>query len=86
MKKIANNTMWFWNRNKKLIERLERKVFNLEQKLDDRYKEHYDIQDSTKDLCKELRDFLTDQNTIPNDNIQQEDNIKTIRSNRKART
>jgi len=77
--------MWFWNRNKRLIERLEKKILNLERKLDDRYKEYYDIQDSTKYLCKELRDFLMDQNTMPND-IQQENNFETVRPNREVGT
>jgi len=83
-KKIVNS-MWFLNRNRKLIERLEKKIFDLEQKLDDRYKEHYDIQDSTEYLCKELKDFLVDQNTTPND-IQQENDFETVRSNREVRT
>lgn len=77
--------MWFLNRNKKLIKKLEKKISDLEQKLDDRYKEHYDIQDSSEYLCKELRDFLMNQNIKPND-IQQKNNFETVRSNREIGT
>jgi len=84
-KKTVNNSMWFLNRNKKLIKKLEKKISDLEQKLDDRYKEHYDIQDSSEYLCKELRDFLMNQNIKPND-IQQKNNFETVRSNREIGT
>jgi len=79
--------MWFFN-NKKNLSKLEDKVAQLEDKLNQRYEEYDDMQESLDVLCKELRNFLTEEantNTI-NDIQQEEDNLKAIRQNRETGT
>jgi hypothetical protein len=63
-------------------------VAQLENKLNQRYDEYDSMQESLDILCKELRDFLTEEeNTITINDIQQEkDNPKAIRQNRETRT
>jgi hypothetical protein len=63
-------------------------VAQLENKLNQRYEEYDSMQESLDILCKELRDFLTEEeNTITINDIQQEkDNPKAIRQNRETRT
>lgn len=79
--------MWFFNNNRNLF-KLEEKVAQLEDKLNQRYEEYDSMQESLDILCKELRDFLTEEeNTITINDIQQEkDNPKAIRQNRETGT
>jgi len=79
--------MWFFN-NSRNLSKLEEKVAQLEDKLNQRYEEYDSMHESLDILCKELRDFLTEEeNTITINDIQQEkDNLKAIRQNRETGT
>lgn len=77
--------MWFFNRNRKNLSELEEKVACLEEKLNQRYEEHDSISESLDALCKELRKFLTEENTSDIYDIQQEqDSFETPRQDRKT--
>jgi chromosome segregation ATPase len=79
--------MWFFN-NSRNLSKLEEKVAQLEDKLNQRYEEYDSMHESLNVLCKELRDFLTEEeNTVTIHDIQQEeDNLKAIRQNRETGT
>jgi chromosome segregation ATPase len=77
--------MWFFN-NSRNLSKLEEKVAQLEDKLNQRYEEYDSMHESLNVLCKELRDFLTEEeNTVTINDIQQEkDNLKAIRQDRET--
>jgi len=76
--KIANNTMWFWKRNK--VSKLEEKVLKLEKELELRYEENEELQASVNLLCQEIKGFLVDENKPAENDIQREkDYTKVIR-------
>lgn len=79
--------MWFFNNSRNLF-KLEEKVAQLEDKLNQRYEEYDSMHESLNVLCKELRDFLTEEeNTVTINDIQQEENnLKAIRQDREAGT
>jgi len=79
--------MWFFN-NSRNLSKLEEKVAQLEDKLNQRYEEYDSMHESLNVLCKELRDFLTEEeNTVTINDIQQEeDNLKAIRQDRETGT
>lgn len=77
--------MWFFNRNKENLAKLEDKVAELENKLNQQYHEYDAMNESLDNLCKELRNFLTEENTTATYDIQQEQNsFETVRQNRKT--
>lgn len=77
--------MWFFNRNRKNLSELEEKVTYLEDKLNQRYEEYDSLSESLNSLCKELRNFLTEENTPAINDIQQEqDSFEAFRQDREA--
>ena len=77
--------MWFFTRNRRNLAELETKVAELEDKLNQRYQEHESISDTINTMCKELRDFLTDENNFAEYDVQtKQNNIKITGQDREA--
>ena len=77
--------MWFFTRNRRNLAKLETKVAELEDKLNQQYQEHESISDAINLMCKDLRDFLTDENNFTEYDIQtKQNNTKTTGQDRKA--
>lgn len=66
--------MWFFNTNKSNLTKLEDKVADLENKLNQRYEEYDTMNESLNAICKELREFLTEENNITEHDFQTEQN------------
>ena len=67
--------MWFFSRRKDNLEKLETKVAELEDKLSKQYDEYDAMNESLREICKELHDFLIEENT---NDIQQEQNSSEV--------
>jgi ABC-type transporter Mla subunit MlaD len=79
--------MWFFNRNRENLAKLEDKVAELEDKLNQQYDEYDAMSESLDNLCKELRDFLTEENTTVAYDIQQkQDGFEVVRQDRETGT
>lgn len=71
--------MWFFNTKRANLTKLEDKVAELEDKLNQRYEEYDNMSESLNELCKELRDFLTEEeNTKTAHDIQQEQSSSKV--------
>jgi hypothetical protein len=78
--KIVNNIMWFWKRSK--ISKLEEKVLKLEKELELRHEESAQLHASINLLCKEIKDFLVEENKSTENDVQREEAfVKVTRSN-----